>query len=101
MTASQTALADAIHDLEAATESFELEKPKGSQKRAKVKTHDLEAGPESLKSKKSKSNRTRGRMKRMMTVGMRMKKGILHIVSNSVVPGTDVTSDFLTFLELL
>ena len=29
-----------------------------------------------------------------------MKKGVLHIVSNSVVPGTDVTLDFFTFLEL-
>ena len=40
-------------------------------------------------------------MKRVMTVGRRTKNGIIHIVSNSVVPGADVTSDFLTFLELL
>ena len=37
----------------------------------------------------------------LLTVGTRFKKGVLHIVSNSVVPGTDVTSDFLTFLELV
>ena len=42
----------------------------------------------------------RGRVKQMMTVGKRLQKGVLHIVSNSVVPGTDVTSDFFTFLEL-
>ena len=36
----------------------------------------------------------------MTTKGMRLKKGVLHIVTNSVVPGADVTSDFLTFLEL-
>ena len=103
MAASQTTLADAIHDDEATTESFELEKPKGGRKRGKVKIRDLEAGPEdSFQSKKSKrTHQKRGKMKRVMTVGMRLKKGILHIVSNSVLPGTDVTSDFLTFLELL
>ena len=36
-----------------------------------------------------------------MTVGMRLKKGVLHIISNSVVPGADVSSDFRTFLHLL
>ena len=35
----------------------------------------------------------------MMTMGMRMKKGVLHIVSNSVVPGADVFSDFSLFLR--
>ena len=64
-----------------------------------MKIHDVEAWPESLQS--TNSTRKRGRMKRMMTVGMRLKKGVLHIVSNSVLPGTDVTSDFLTFLELM
>ena len=29
-----------------------------------------------------------------------MKKGTLHIIFNSVLPGADVSSDFLTFLEL-
>ena len=100
MLANQTALADAINEVEAVAESFELEKPKGSQKRGKVKSHDVEAGLKSPKSEKPKSTQKRGRMKRMMTVGMRMKKGVLHIFSNSVLPGTDVTSDFLTFLEL-
>ena len=90
MTSSHTA------DLESGTESFELEKLKGG---LKVKIHDVEAWPESLQS--MNSIRKRGRMKRMMTVGMRLKKGVLHIVSHSVVPGTDVTSDFLTFLELM
>ena len=99
MAASQTAMADAIHEGEA--ESFEMEKRKGGLKRGKMKIHDVESGPEeSLQSKKSKSTRKKGRMKRMMTVGMRLKKGVLHIVSNSVLPGADVTSDFLTFLEL-
>ena len=41
-----------------------------------------------------------GGMKRMMTVGNRMKKGVLHIVFNSVVPGADVFFDFSLFLEL-
>ena len=36
----------------------------------------------------------------MMTVGMRMKKVVLHIVFNSVVPGADVFFDFSLFLEL-
>ena len=36
----------------------------------------------------------------MMTVGNRMKKGVLHIVFNSVVPGADVFFDFSLFLEL-
>ena len=102
MGASQTALADVIHDDEANTENFELEKLKGGRKRGKVKMDDVEAGPEdSFQSKMSKSNQKRNRMKRMMTAGMRLKKGIQHIVSSSVLPGTDVTSDFLTFLELL
>ena len=92
---------DAIHDVGVATESFELEKPKGSWKRRNKKIHDVESGPESFESEKPKSTRRRGRMKRMMTAGMRLKKGILHIVSNSVMPGADVTSDFLTFLELM
>ena len=93
-------MADAIHEGEA--DSFELEKPKSGRKRGKVKIHDVEAGPEeSFQSKKSKSTQKRGKMKRVMTVGMRLKKGVLHIVSNSVLPGTDVTSDFLTFLELM
>ena len=34
------------------------------------------------------------------TVGNRLRKGILYIIQNSVVAGADVTSDFLTFLEL-
>ena len=41
-----------------------------------------------------------GKVKKILTVGMRLKKGVLHIVSNSVVPGTDVASDLFTFLEL-
>ena len=102
MGASQTSLADGIHDDEATSESFELEKLKGGRKRGKVKIRDVEAGhEESFQSKKSKSIQKRGKMKRVMTMGMRLKKGILHIMFNSVVPGTDVTSDFLTFLELL
>ena len=40
-------------------------------------------------------------VKKVNTVRMRLQKGVLYIVSNSVVPGTDVSSDFLTFLELL
>ena len=56
MAASQTAMADAIHEGEA--ESFELEKPKGGRKRGKVKIHDVEAGPEeSFQSKKSNPKR--------------------------------------------
>ena len=74
MGASQTALADVIHDDEANTENFELEKLKGGRKKGKVKIHDVEAGPEdSFQSKKSKSTQKRGKMKRMMTVGIRMK----------------------------
>ena len=34
------------------------------------------------------------------TVGKRLKKGIFYIIKNSVVAGADVTTDFLTFLEL-
>ena len=34
------------------------------------------------------------------TVGKRLNKGILYIIRNSVVPGADVTSDFLTFRQL-
>ena len=41
-----------------------------------------------------------GKVKKILTVGMRLKKGVRHIVSNSVVPGTDVASDLFTFLEL-
>ena len=62
--------------------------------------NDVEAATSNLKQENPQRCKKRGRVKRMMTVGMRLKKGILHIVSNSVVPGTDVTSDFLTFLEL-
>ena len=42
----------------------------------------------------------RGRVKQVVRVGKRLQKGVLHIISNSVMPGADVTSDFLTFLEL-
>ena len=50
--------------------------------------------------KRHNKGQKRERVKQVMTRGNRMKKGVLHIVSNSVVPGTDVTSDFFTFLEL-
>ena len=52
-------------------------------------------------SAKVEKSQKKGRVKRMMTVGMRMKKGVLHIVSNSLVPGADMSSDFFTFLELV
>ena len=75
---------------------------------------DVEAATYKVKPKMPQENRKRGKMKRL-TVGMRLKKGVkkvntermrlqkgvLHIVSNSVVPGSDISSDFLTFLELL
>ena len=38
----------------------------------------------------------KGRVKQIKTVGLSLKKGV-----NSVVPGADVTSDLLTFLELM
>ena len=98
---SQTPVTDAVYDVEAATVSLKQEKPKSGRKSRRVQIHDVETGLESLESKKSKSPRKRGKIKQMMTVGMRLKKGILHIVSNSVMPGSDVSSDFLTFLELL
>ena len=34
------------------------------------------------------------------TVGKRLNKGIVYIIKNTVVAGADVTTDFLTFLEL-
>ena len=75
---------------------------------------DVEATTDVVKPMMRQVNRKRGKVKRMMAAGTRMKKGVkkvntvrmrlqkgvLHIVSNSVVPGTDVSSDFLTFLEL-
>ena len=68
-----------------------------------------------MKPRMLKGNRKMGKVKRMMvaipmsvkkdvkkvdTVRMRLQKGVLHIVSNSVVPGSDVTADFLLFLDL-
>ena len=66
-----------------------------------ISINEVEAATLNLKAEKPQRSKKRGKVKRMMTVGTRLKKGILHIVSNSVVPGTDVTSDFLTFLELM
>ena len=74
MAVNQAAVGGSINEVEAATLNLKPETPQRS-KREKVK--------------------------RIMTKGMRLKKGVLHIVSNSVLPGTDVTSDFLTFLELV
>ena len=47
-----------------------------------------------------RGDRFKDRMKQTVTLGMRLKNGVLHILSNSVLPGADVSSDFLTFLEL-
>ena len=66
---SQTPVADAVYDVEAATVSLKQEKPKSGRKSRRVQIHDVETGLESLESKKSKSPRKRGKIKRMMTVG--------------------------------
>ena len=47
-----------------------------------------------------RKRKVKASLKQMLTVGMRLKKGTLHIIFNSVLPGADVSSDFLTFLEL-
>ena len=47
-----------------------------------------------------RKRKVKASLKQMLTVGMRLKKGTLHIIFNSVLPGADVSSDFFTFLEL-
>ena len=87
MAASQSALPDAIHEVEAPTKGPKLRRPegrKGNVQRMKTVRLRLKTG-----------------FTPVMTVGNRLKKGLLHIIFNSIVPGADVTSDFLTFLQLL
>ena len=86
MEANETALASP--DVEAATDVVKPMMPQGNRKRGKVKRM-MAAG-----------TRMKKGVKKVNTVRMRLQKGVLYIVSNSVVPGTDVSSDFLTFLEL-
>ena len=47
-----------------------------------------------------RGDKFKDRMKQTVTLGMRLKKGVLHSIFNSLMPGADVSSDFLTFLEL-
>ena len=58
---------------------------------------EVEAANQSM----TQGSRKRSQVKQVMKVGMRSRKGFLHFVSNSVLPGAVVTSDFLTFLELM
>ena len=98
---TKTALLYSIQEDKNPTESLQLEKGKGRQKRPEVamvasqsplacSTHEFERGTQ-----------IKGKVKRVMAAGMRTKKSVLHTVANSVLPAADVTSDFLTFLELL
>ena len=94
---TKTALLHSIQEDKDPTEGLQLEKRKGRQKKIAAgraamaySVYDMQRG-----------DRFKGKMKQTVTLGMRLKNGVLHILFNALMPGSDVTSDFFTFLQMI